>query len=119
MQGSGYIKKEESCKDSILNGQDRICVERLLKLKLTTQVEGSLNRILAKYLQNDDGVTVITDAVYAMGKSTAMIMKMEEKRRKRKASRGNRCERKLKTTMKELRQLIAGTGNELYRRKKT
>ena len=111
-----FLKQlKEIVKTSIYKIQPR---ERLLKLKMTTEVERSSNRILEKYLQNDDKITVITDAVYAMGNTIAMIMKIEEKKRKRKASRGNRRERKLKNNMKELRQLIARTGNELYRRKK-
>ena len=47
-----------------------------------------------------------------------MILKIEEIKRKRKASGGNRREKKLKNKMKELRQLIAWTGNKLYSRKK-
>ena len=58
---------------------------------------------------------MITDAVYAMGKAIVMIVKIKGKKRKRKASGGNRRERKLKNKMKELFQLIARTGNELYR----
>ena len=46
---------------------------------------------------------MITDAVYAMGKTIAMIMKIKEKKWKKKASGGNRRERKLKNKMKELR----------------
>ena len=37
--------------------------------------------------------------------------------RGRKAAGGNRRERKLKAGMKELRENIARTGNELYRQK--
>ena len=53
-----------------------------------------------------------------MGEAIAMIMKIKENKRKKKASGGNRRERKLKNKMKVLRQVMARTGKELYRRNK-
>ena len=56
-----------------------------------------------------------------MGKAVGYVMGVKPREgnanRGRKAAGGNRRERKLKADMKELRQNIARTGNELYRRK--
>ena len=43
-------------------------------------MERSSNRILEKYLQNVDEITVITDTVFAMGKAIAVTMKIKGKK---------------------------------------
>ena len=88
---------------------------------LSDEIQTRANKILEKYLRSADTVPEIIDIVYAKGKAVGYVMgvKPEEgnNNRGRKAAGGNRRERKLKADMKELKQNIARTGNELYRRK--
>ena len=71
-------------------------------------------------MRSADTIPEIIDIVYAMGKAVRYVMGVKPRERNdnrgRKAAGGNRRERKLKADMKELRQNIARTGNELYRR---
>ena len=92
--------------------------DKLLKVRMTPKVEGSANRILEKHMKKVEDRAVITDAVYAMGKAVAEISNVTNRMPKGNAKGGNRRERKLRKKIKELRQLIAMAGNELYRRKK-
>ena len=91
--------------------------EKILKLKLSLDTEGSANRILDEYLHGDEN---ITDKIYAMGKAitikSGIVQKQANYRRKNKPSNDNRRERKLKVEMKRLTQPIARTSNEIYRR---
>ena len=43
--------------------------EKLPKVNLTRETEGSLNRILGRYLIDVNTIPEITDKVYAMGKA--------------------------------------------------
>ena len=79
--------------------------EKLSKLKMPTELQGSADRILDQHMHEVDTIPEIADKVYAMDKV------------KRKPTNGNRRERKSKAQMKELRQRIASANNELYRRR--
>ena len=46
--------------------------EKLPKLKLTSDVEESANRIIGKYLHGDQNLPEITDKAKAMGKAIAV-----------------------------------------------
>ena len=95
--------------------------EKLPKVLLSDEIQTRANKILEKYLRSADTIREIIDIVYAMGKAVGYVMGVKPKEgnhnRGRKAAGRNRRERKLKADMKELRQNIAKTGNELYRRK--
>ena len=56
--------------------------EKLLKVRMTPKVEGSANIITEKHMKNVEDITVITDAVYAMGKAVAVILNITKKRPK-------------------------------------
>ena len=58
----------------------------------------------------------ITDAIYAMAKTIEQLMGLSEGRVQRVRDE-NRKVRKLKSKMKMLRQCIARTANEIFRRK--
>ena len=94
--------------------------EKLPQLKLTPDIEENAIRVLDEYLHGDENVPEITDKVYAVGKASAIksgiVQKQANYRRKNNPSNGNRKERKLKAEMKRLRQQIARTSNEIYRR---
>ena len=81
-----------------------------MKVRMTPKVEGSANRIIEKHMKNFEEITVITDAVYAMGKAVAAILSITKKKPKGNIRGGNRRERKLKKKMKELRRLTARAG---------
>ena len=73
------------------------------------------------YLKEVDTIPEICDKVYAMGRAIGFKLgKLVEsdsgERKKKSVNRGNRRERKLKKEIKELRQIVAKTSNELYRR---
>ena len=74
------------------------------------------------YLKEVDTIPEIYDKVYAMG--TAIGFKLgklvegdQSDRKKKSANGGNRLEWKLKKEIKELRQILAKTSNEIYRRR--
>ena len=74
------------------------------------------------YLKEVDTIPEIYDKVYAMG--TAIGFKLgklvegdQSDRKKKSANGGNRPEWKLKKEIKELRQILAKTSNEIYRRR--
>ena len=95
---------------------------KLPKAKLDNQRCHSGKKILALYLRDVDIIPEICDKVYVMGRAIASKMgvrvdKEQPGKKKGNAERGNRRERKLKKEIKELRQKIAKTSNELYRRK--
>ena len=94
--------------------------EKLPKVLLSDVIQTRANKILEKYLRSADTISEIIDTVYTMGKSVGGVMEVKPKvgndNRCRKAAGGNRREGKLKADMKELRQNMTRTGNELYRR---
>ena len=110
------IEAMEHC--SLLQLEPR---EKLPKVKLTKEIESSANRILDRYLIDVNTIPEITDKVYAMGKAIAFKLGVKQPEsnttKKKDANGGNRRERKLKKEIKELRQWIARTSNELYTRK--
>ena len=73
------------------------------------------------YICGVDTIPSITDNIYAMGKAIEKKIGIDPNEKKKHTSKrlknGDRRERKLKTEIKELRQLIARTGNEIYQRK--
>ena len=91
--------------------------EKLSKLKMPIELQESADRILDQYLHGVDTIPEITDKGYAMGRAIERKMGIAQKEKKdkvkRKPTNGNRRERKLKAEMKELRQRIARTNNEL------
>ena len=95
--------------------------EKLHKLLLSNEIQESANRIMSCYSHGEDTIPSITDKVYAMGKAIEKNMGIDLNEKKKHTSKrlknGNRRERKLKTEIKELRQLIARTSNKIYRRK--
>ena len=74
------------------------------------------------FLKEVDTISEICDKVYAMGRAIGLKLgKLVEgdqgDRKKKSANGGNRRERKLKKEIKELRQIVVKTSNELYRRR--
>ena len=95
--------------------------EKPPKAKFDNQLKESANRVLDIYLKEVDNIPEICDKVYAMGRAIGFKLgKLVEsdsgERKKKSVNRGNRRERKLKKEIKELRQIVAKTSNELYRR---
>ena len=79
------------------------------------------NKILEKHLDNTDDICKVVDAVYAMGRTIEERkgLKWKDKRKEQKNKRDgpNRRIRKLGKQIKELRQVLAWTSNEIHRRK--
>ena len=95
--------------------------EKLPKARFDNQLKESANQILDIYLKEVDTIPEICGKVYAMGRAIGFTLgKLVERdqgdRKKKNANRRNRPERKLKKGIKELRQMVAKTSNELYRR---
>ena len=93
---------------------------KLSKVKNLKENEGKANRILEKYLQEYKEMSNIVNAVYAMGLAVCDLMgvkKNQTKQNKNNGKKSNRSERKKEIKIKELRQWIARTDNEIYRRK--
>ena len=80
-------------------------LEKVPKMKLTKEIEGSANRVLGRYLIDVNTISEITDKVYAMGKAIALGMKQPERNgtAKEDANGRNRLDQKLKKKIKELR----------------
>ena len=76
---------------------------------------------MEKHLGNTNNICTVIDAVYAMGQTIAERkgVKRNEKRKENKNQEGspNRRIRKLEKQIKELRQILAWTSNEIHRRK--
>ena len=71
-----------------------------------------------KYLKEVDNIPEICDKVHAMGRAIGfkfgkLVEGDQGDRKKKSANGGNRRERKLKKEIKELRQIVAKTSNEL------
>ena len=97
--------------------------ERLMKLKkgvAKAEIDRA-NKILEKHLGNTNNICTVIDAVYAMGQTIEERkgVKRNEKRKENKNQEGspNRRIRKLEKQIKELRQILAWTSNEIHRRK--
>ena len=97
--------------------------ERLMKLErgVAKADIDRANKILEKHLGNTNNICTVIDAVYAMGQTIAERkgVKRNEKRKENKNQEGspNRRIRKLEKQIKELRQILAWTSNEIHRRK--
>ena len=97
--------------------------ERLMKLKkgVSKVEQDRANKILEKHLDNTDDICKVVDAVYAMGRTIEERkgLKRKDKRKEQKNKRDgpNRRIRKLEKQIKELRQVLAWTSNEIHRRK--
>ena len=112
------IQLENLTHSSLLQIEPR---KKLPKAKFDNQLKESANRVLDIYLKEVDTIPEICDKVYAMGRAIGFKLgKLVEsdsgERKKKSVNRGNRQERKLKKEIKELRQIVAKTSNELYRR---
>ena len=95
---------------------------KIPKVKLDNQTCHSGNKIVALYSRDVDTIPEICDKVYAIGRAIAsklgVRVEKEQPGKKKGNAAGRNCrERKLKKEIKELRQKIAKTSNELYRRK--
>ena len=73
------------------------------------------------YIRGEGTIPSITEKFYAMGKAIEKKMVVEPNEKKKHTSKRfqnrNRRERKLQAEIKQLRQLIARTSNEIYWRK--
>ena len=73
------------------------------------------------YIRGEDIISSITDEVYAMGKAIEKNMGIDLNEKKKHTGKRlkneNRRERKLKAEIKEQRQMIARTSNEMHWRK--
>ena len=97
--------------------------EKLHKIVLLKEIQESANRIMSGYIRGEDTIPSITNKVYAMGKAIEKKMGIDPNEKKKRTSErlqnGSRRERKLKAEIKQQRQLIARTSNEIYRGKTT
>ena len=96
--------------------------ERLMKLKkrVAKAETDRANKILEKHLGNTSKICTVIDAVYNMGQTIEERkgVKKNEKRKANKNQEGpNRRIRKLEKQIKELRQILVWTSNEIHRRK--
>ena len=96
--------------------------DRLMKLKkgvAKAEIDRA-NKILKKHLINTEDMCKVVDAVYAMGRTIEErkgIKRNKQKSIKKKDQEGNRRVRKLEKQIKEMRQIIAWSSNEIHRRK--
>ena len=97
--------------------------EKLPKLKKgisNTEIERA-NKILEKKLESTDDMCIIVDAVYAMGRTIAerkgIKPKDKSKRRRKHQGEENRRISKMEKQLKEARQIVAWSANEMNRRK--
>ena len=95
---------------------------KLPKCKLDHQRCESGNNVVVLYLREADTIPEISDKVYAMGKAITsklgLIVDKDQPGKKKENAKGGNCrEQKLKKEIKELRQNITKTSNELFRRK--
>ena len=95
--------------------------ERLMKLeKGATKAEiDRANKILERHLGNTNNICTVIDAVYNMGQTIEERkgVKRKEKRKENKNQEEPNRIQKLKKQIKELRQILAWTSNEIHRRK--
>ena len=96
--------------------------QKLPKAKFDNQLKESANRVLGIYLKEVNTIPEICDKIYAMrraiGFKLGTLVESDSGKRKKKSAIGrNRREQKLKKEIKELRQIVAKTRNELYRRR--
>ena len=96
--------------------------EQLPKGRFKNQLKESANLILDIYLEEVDTIPEMCDKVYAMGRAIGfklgkLVEGVQGDRKKKSTNGGNRRKRKLKKEIKELRQIVAKTSNDLYRRR--
>ena len=96
--------------------------ERLMNLKkgVAKSKIDRANEILEKHLGNINNICTVIDTVYAMGQTTEERkgVKRNEKRKENKnREEPSRRIRKLQKQIKELRQILAWTSEEINRRK--
>ena len=113
------IQLENFTHSSLLQIEPR---EKLPKARFDNQLKESANRVLDIYQKEVDTIPEMCDKVYPMGRAIGFKMgKLVEgnqgDRKKKNVNGGNIRERKLKKEIKELRQIIAKTSNELYKRR--
>ena len=75
---------------------------------------------MGKHLGNSNKICTVTDAVYAMGQTIAKrkrARRNEKRKENENQDRPNRRIQKLEKKIKELRQFLAWTSNEIHSRK--
>ena len=91
--------------------------ERLMKLKkgVAKAEIARANKILEKHIGNTNNICTVMDAVYAMGQTIEERkgLKRNEKRNDKNQEGPNRPIRKLEKQIKELRQILVRTSNEI------
>ena len=78
------------------------------------------NEMLEKHLGNTNNICTVIDAVYAMGQTTEErkgVKRNEKKKESKNQEEPSRRIRKLQKQIKELRQILAWTSEEINRRK--
>ena len=86
-----------------------------LKRGVTKAEIARANKILEKHLDNTSNICTVTDVVYAMGQTIEERkgLKRNEKRKDKNQEGSNRPIRKLEKQIKELRQILVRTSNEI------
>ena len=93
---------------------------RTLKVQVENDLILSANRILKFHIKDDATLSDITDKVYAMATTIEIRAGVKRSNTQRKSrKRENRRTKKMTRQIKELRQLVAQTANEIYRKKTT
>ena len=93
---------------------------RTLKVQVENDLILSANRILKFHIKDDATLPDITDKVYAMATTIEIRAGVKRSNTQRKSrKRENRRTKKMTRQIKELRQLVAQTANEIYRKKTT
>ena len=93
--------------------------ERLMKIRKgvsKTELDKA-NKILKEYLDDTNDICKVVDAVYAMGRTIEERKGLKRKEKKNIQKGPNRRIRKLEKQIKEIRQILAWTSNEIHRRK--
>ena len=71
---------------------------KLLKVKLTKEIEDNATRILGGYLIDVNGIPEITDKVYAIGKTIAFKLGMKQPEQIRTSKRNTNAENRRERT---------------------
>ena len=100
------------------NFEERECLMKLKERIRRMELE-NVNKVLEKHLSNTDDICKIVDAVYAMGRTIEerLGLKRGEKKKKKGNKGENKRIRKMEKRLKESRQLVGWTANEIHRRK--
>ena len=92
--------------------------ERLMKIKLSEEIKQSANNIIANHLRDKNSLPEISEAEYAIARAVQIKLEIKRPLRKEKKTKENsRVRKKKKKHIKELRELVAREGNDIYRRK--